>query len=304
MSEQVIILGAKGRFGRAATLAFLNAGWQVRALARGWQGEAAVPGIERVAGDAFDEAVLTDAADNCDVIVNALNPPYPKWSRDLPRLTTSVIAAAKATGATVMIPGNIYNYGADMPPQLSENTPMVPTTRKGRLRAEMEQAFETAGVPAIVLRVGDFIEREKTGNWFDSQITKNLAKGTLMYPGPLDQAHAWAYLPDMAQAMVGLAEARATFATFEAIGFPGFTLTGSELVAVIEQVTGRAMKVKALPWSIIRILGTFMPQMREVAEMSYLWHRPHAINGIKMMTALRGFQATPIAAALREAIAI
>ena len=34
MSRRVIILGAKGRFGRAAADTFLAAGWQVRSFAR------------------------------------------------------------------------------------------------------------------------------------------------------------------------------------------------------------------------------------------------------------------------------
>ena len=29
-----------------------------------------------------------------------------------------------------------------------------------------------------------------------------------------------------------------------------------------------------------------MPQMREVAEMAYLWHTPHAIDGTKLAAAL------------------
>ena len=35
-------------------------------------------------------------------------------------------------------------------------------------------------------------------------IVKALAKGKLVYPGPLDRAHAWAYLPDLAQAFVAV----------------------------------------------------------------------------------------------------
>ena len=121
--------------------------------------------FERFSGDAFDADILTVAARGCDVIVNALNPPYQNWKRDLPRLTNAVIATAKATGGTVMIPGNVYNYGADMPSVLSEDTPHRPTTRKGQLRDEMEETYAIAadeGVQTIILRGGDFIERAKT----------------------------------------------------------------------------------------------------------------------------------------------
>ena len=212
-------------------------------------------------------------------------------------MTASVIEAAEASGATVMMPGNVYNYGAGMPERLGEETPHAPTTRKGHLREEMEQAYAGAGddgVRTIILRAGDFIEREKTGNWFDSHIAANVAKELVIYPGPLDRVHAWAYLPDMARAMVGLAERRAAFAAFERFGFPGYGLTGQELVDLMERASGRTLKVKGLPWSMIRLLGLVLPQMREVAEMAYLWRTPHAIDGAKLAAALPDFQATPL----------
>ena len=305
MPGDITILGAKGRFGRAAVDAFLTAGWRVRAFARSWEGAAGRVDAELIAGDAFDASALASAAKGCDVIVHALNPPYPRWTRDLPRLTANVIEAAKATGATVIIPGNVYNYGEVMPERLAEDTPHSPTTRKGRLRDEMEQTFASAGddgVQTIILRAGDFIEREKTGNWFDSHIAANVARGRAIYPGPLDRVHAWAYLPDMARAMVGLAEKRAAFAVFEQFGFPGYALTGQTLVDAMARASGRTLKVKGLPWPMIRLLGLIMPQMREVAEMAYLWHTPHAIDGAKLAAALPDLQATPLDIAIADAL--
>jgi nucleoside-diphosphate-sugar epimerase len=303
MSRNVIILGAKGRFGRAAADAFRAAGWHVQGFARTPADEPG--GIEWITGDAFDPHAVAAACRGCDVIVNALNPPYPRWRDDLPKLTASVIAAARETGATVMIPGNVYHYGAHMPARLMEDTPAAPTTRKGRLRAEMERAYADAaaqGVRTIVLRAGDFIERQKTGNWFDSHIAARVGEGRAMYPGPLDRTHAWAYLPDMARAMVALAERRGEFAPFEAFGFAGYALSGEKLIAALSRATGRKLKVKGLPWFLVRLLGLLSPQMREVAEMSYLWRRPHEIDGAKLAAALPGFRATPVDEAIAASI--
>ncbi len=291
MSGNVIILGGKGRFGRAAMAAYQQAGWRVRSLVRG-----VAEDPRHVIGDALDGDTVIMAAKDCDLIINALNPPYPLWRRELPRLTRSVIAAARATGAAVMLPGNVYNYGAGMPENLREHTPHLPTTRKGRLRVEMEAAYAQAdGVRTIVLRAGDFIERETTGNWFDSQITKNLAKGRVMYPSPLDRVHAWAYL-------AALAGKRDDFSRFEDFGFPGYSLTGQALIDAIGRVAGRELGIKSLPWPLLRLLGLVMPQMREVAEMAYLWHTPHAIDGTKLAAALPNFQPTPLTAALNDAL--
>lgn len=302
MPGKVIIFGAKGRFGRAATKAFQKAGWHVRVLARSWP-DSGENGLEQVTGNALNSEDLIKAAEGCDVIVNALNPPYQKWVRDLPTLTRNAILAAKSSGATIMIPGNVYNYGEDMPSLLNEETPTVPTSRKGRLRQEMENTYaRTDGIRTIILRGGDFIERNQTGNWFDSQITAKVDKGTIMYPGPLDRVHAWAYLPDMADAMVGLAEKRDQFASFEQFGFPGFTLTGRDLVTQIEIVTGGKLKVKSMPWGLVRMLALVMPSMWEVSEMSYLWRVPHAVDGTKLEAILPEMETTPVELALADAL--
>lgn len=302
MSGKVVIFGAKGRFGRAATKAFQKAGWHVRVLARSWPNSSESE-IEQIEGNALNSEDLIKAAENCDVIVNALNPPYEKWVKVLPTLTRNTILAAKSSGATIMLPGNIYNYGKGMPSLLNEKTPMVPTSRKGRLRQEMENTYaQTDGIRTIILRGGDFIERDQTGNWFDSHITAKIDKGTIMYPGPLGLTHAWAYLPDMARALVGLAEKRDELATFEQFGFSGFALTGRELIAQIENITGRKLKIKSMPWGMVRMLAFVMPSMWEVAEMSYLWRIPHAVDGAKLEAILPEMKTTPPELALADAL--
>lgn len=305
MSKTVIVLGAKGRFGRAASEAFYNAGWRVCTFARNWPVSSTDDRYVQIEGDAFDLQAVTTAANGCDVIVNALNPPYQNWKRDLPNLTATVIQAAKSSGATIMIPGNVYNYGQEMPPVVDEGTPHKPTARKGMLREEMEEAYAVAadeGVQTLILRGGDFIEREKTGNWFDTYIAAKVDKGVITYPGPLDQKHAWAYLPDMARAMVLLADKRAQFAVFDTFGFEGFSLTGSELVKTIEHLVGIPMQTKTMPWQIMRILGFFIPAIREVIEMRYLWQVPHKIDGSKLTAAIPEFRATPLDIAIEEAL--
>lgn len=298
---RVIVLGAKGRFGRAAVAAFANAGWSVTAFGRNWD-TAPTDRVKRIEGNAKDAAALAKACQGQAIIVNAINPPYEKWAGELPDLTRSIIAAVRASGATVIIPGNVYNYGAGMPETFAENTAWAPTTRKGKLRVEMERSYRDAGVPTIVLRGGDFIEREKTGNWFDSYIAAKAHLGKTTYPGPLDQVHAWAYLPDMARAVVALAERRHRFAPFEEFLFEGYNLTGAELVELIAEATGRPQKVSRLPWPILRLIALFSPQVREVIEMRYLWEVPHGADGSKLRAAIPEFEPTPARDAIKAAL--
>ncbi|MEX0369303.1 MAG: NAD-dependent epimerase/dehydratase family protein [Tateyamaria sp.] len=292
--EKVVVLGAKGRFGRAAVRGFSDAGWAVVRAGRGLSGPACVD------VDVTDVAATIRACDGADVIVNAVHPPYHLWTQTVPQITTSVIAAAKASGASVMIPGNVYNYGRNLPSVLHEDTPWVGNTRKGDIRIRMESTYRDSGVRTIVLRGGDFLEAAQTGNWFDSYIADKVGQGKITYPGPLDRVHEWAYLPDMARAMVQLAVVRHRFDPFEQFGFPGYALTGAQLIEHVEHTVGRPLRRSRFPWLAVRVMGLWSPLMREVLEMRYLWDRPHAIDGTKLNAVLPDFQATPI----EDAIAI
>jgi hypothetical protein len=46
-----------------------------------------------------------------------------------------------------------------------------------------------------------------------------------------------------------------------------------------------------------------MPLARELAEMSYLWQRPHRIAGNKLRAAIGDVPHTPFAKAIRNALA-
>ena len=141
-----------------------------------------------------------------------------------------MIEAARASGATVIQAANIYVYGEGSPETLGPDTPHAAQNPLGRLRIAMEDRLRSAGIPVILLRAGDFIDTEGSGNWFDRVLLAKLAKGRVEYPGNPDIPHAWAYLPDLGRAAVALAERRAALPRVEEVLFPGYTLTGRELI--------------------------------------------------------------------------
>ncbi len=306
MQKQVTVLGARGRFGQEAMDAFLKAGWRVRGFARGWPEGAAPQSVETITGGAFDANAVARACEGSQVIVNALNPPYPAWKRDLPRFTKVVIAAAKASGARVIIPGNVYNYGAGMPQTLLESTPHRPTTRKGRLREEMEESYARAaddGVRTLVLRSGDFFGPSSQGNWLETYLTPKLSQAKLTYPGRHDRIRAWAYLPDMTRAMAALADCDEQLADFERINFPGHNLTGTLLIAELEAICGCKLSVSRFPWPLLRLMSPVWPLVRETLEMRYLWDAPHRVASEHFDRLLPSFAHTPLETALARSVA-
>jgi nucleoside-diphosphate-sugar epimerase len=307
MSRRIVVLGAAGRFGRIAAEAFRDAGWAVSSLVRASASSRAAPGTDIVEVDARDTGAVVEAARGADVVLHALNPPYTQWPKLVIPFAETAIAAAREAGATLVFPGNLYNYGKDMPPVVDESTPMHPSSRKGALRVEAERRMAAAAgerLRVLTLRAGDFFGGTGTGSWFDRVIAKDVDGGQVTYPGPLDVVHCWAYLPDFAAAVVKLVEKRDQLGPFEQFGFPGHAVTGRQLVDAIVRATGRAMSVATMPWWLLQVLSPVVPIYRELAEMAYLWRVPHRIDGGKLAQALGAPELTPlddaVAMALRD----
>jgi nucleoside-diphosphate-sugar epimerase len=303
MSGRIIVLGAAGRLGYIAAGAFRDAGWTVKGLVRPGRAGAVPSEVEPVEAVTRDEAVA--AARGCDLVLNALNPAITQWGKNAMSLAYGAIAAAEVNGATLMFPGSVWNYGRAMPATLDETTPMLPTTRKGRMRVEIEQRIQEAcdrGMRAIILRAGDYFGGGR-GSWFDLVIAKDISRQRLSYPGPLDVVHVWAYLPDVAATMVRLAERRASFGACERFGFPGHALTGSQLIAAIETATDSKFNVRLMSWWLLKSIGQLTALGRELAELEYLWRVPHRISREKLKSAIGDIPHTPlpyaIAASLR-----
>lgn len=275
MQQTVLILGASGKIGSRSAEAFWNAGWTVRSY-------------DRATGD------MVAAAKGVDVIVNGLNPPaYHDWERTIPEITKQVIAAAQASGATVIIPGNIYNYG-DQPGVLDETTPQNAHTKKGRVRIGMEEAYRASGVPTIVLRAGNFIDPAGNGDIMSMLVMRSITKGKLTSASAPDTLQAYAYVPDWARAAVQLAESRAQLDRFEDVPFPGHAFTINALQSVVQAKLDRPIKIDRFPWAIMTLLSPFWELAREMREMRYLFEMPHQIGATKFNRLLPDFAATPL----------
>jgi nucleoside-diphosphate-sugar epimerase len=93
----------------------------------------------------MDAASVARAAEGVRLIVHAVNPPgYRNWGGLVLPMLDNTIAAARASGARVLLPGTIYNYGPNAFPMLREDSPQHPETRKGAIRVEMESRLRAA----------------------------------------------------------------------------------------------------------------------------------------------------------------
>lgn len=314
----VLILGARGRLGLAAARAFAQAGWQVLAQVRPAAGGHALPamgGVWWMPVAVHDTAELLRQARGAQVVVHAISPAYTDkaWRQEALGLLDAAIDVTQQLGATLMLPGNVYNFGEGMPAVLREDTPQAAAGGKGLVRVAMEQrlAAATQGgrMRAVVVRAGDFFGSGASG-WLDQSIAKDLHRGRVTWPGPLDVATPWAYLPDLAATLVRVAEERHRLAAFDCLHFQGYTVSAQPWLHSLSTLAAErgwlpdtgTLRVKRLNWTLLRVGGLFMPMLASLAAMRYLRHEPHRLDNTRLRALIGEEHHTPFEQAARQAL--
>lgn len=313
--QTALVLGATGGIGGEVARQLREGGWRVRALKRG----AAMPaesrdGIEWIAGDALDASAVLAAAQGCSLIVHAVNPPgYRRWSELVLPMIDNTIAAARAQRATVVLPGTVYNYGPDAFPVLTEDSRQHPTTRKGAIRVELERrltaAAEAGDIRVIVVRAGDFFGPRCGNSWFTQGMVKpGAVVRAVQLPGRIGVGHQFSYLPDVARTMVELVQRRAELPAFASFHMNGhWDADGQEFGRAIQRALvrhGHAQpQLKAFPWWLMWMLSPFVPTIKELLEMRYLWQQEVRMDNSKLVHFLGQEPHTPLDVAIDATLA-
>lgn len=308
-TRTALVLGATGGIGGEVARRLAARGWQVRALNRDATRQAE-PGLTWVQGDAMRPADVAAAAEGADLIVHAVNPPgYRRWEELVLPMLDSSIAAARTSGARILLPGTVYNYGPDAYRQrLTEDAPQNPLTCKGKVRVEMERRLKAAaseGVRTLIVRAGDFFGPRAANNWFSQGLVKpGRPVARITNPGKPGTGHQWAYLPDVAETMIRLVEREAELPAFATYHMEGhWDADGRAMVAAIGRAAGSpAPRVSAFPWWLAALASPVVPLFRELREMRYLWQEPVRMDNGRLKALLGEEPRTPLDEAVRATL--
>ncbi|GFE97615.1 MULTISPECIES: NAD(P)H-binding protein [Gluconobacter] len=312
MAKTILVLGATGGIGGAVARVMMRRGWQVRAMVRdpaharaGW-GDDARP--HWVQGDAMRRDDVVHAATGVDAILHGVNPAgYRNWQTTvLPMIDNTIAAARAASGARIVLPGTIYNYDAATTPVIDETTPQNPPGRKGKIRKILERRLIDAApeVPSLIVRAGDYFGPGARQSWFAQALAKAPLK-QITYPGLTGIGHAWACLPDLAEAIARLLELPpGILLPVECVQFGGFwDADGARMIDAIRRAAGRPdLPVRRFPWWLMRLLAPFGGFPREVMEVLPYWRYPVRLDNTRLVRLLGSEPHTDIDQAVRNAL--
>jgi nucleoside-diphosphate-sugar epimerase len=303
---QHVIFGT-GAIGLATLEALRRRGEAVRVVNR--SGAARVPeDVEVVAGDASDRAFTTAVSQGARVVYQTLNPGYHRFA-EFPALQAGVLAAAEASGARLVSLENVYMYGRPGGQPLTETSPYQPSTRKGRIRAQMARdllaAHQAGRVEVAIGRASDYFG---PGGGVQSPLGDRvfpaaLAGKTATVYGDPDQPHTYTFIPDIGEGLAVLGEHPETPGQVWHLPNDPDTRTTRQLVDIVYRQAGQpGTKVRGTPTLVLRALGLVNPVVRELVEMQYEFEEPFIVDSHKIATKL-GLHATPLEQALDHTLA-
>jgi nucleoside-diphosphate-sugar epimerase len=304
---KIAIFGAAGGTGRVLLPELLRRGHAVRVVGRDAAKlqTLAGAGVEIVAGDLADPAQARRAAEGVDAIVFSVGLPYDQFAR-FPALMRGAVEAAQAAGVRqLLLISNVYPYGRAQTPKVAETHPRAPQTRKGEFRKQQADivlaAHDPAGLQTLVLVLPDFYGPTADLSYVKEIFDAAVRGKTANVVGPLDVPREYVYLPDVAPVVADLFERPAAFGRTYNFGGPG-TITTRQFVDEAQRAGGKRIKLLAANKTLLRLLGTFNPLMREIVEMYYLFTDPVVLDDTLLHAVLPDVRKTPYAAGIAATV--
>ncbi|MFJ7071875.1 NAD-dependent epimerase/dehydratase family protein [Streptomyces sp. NPDC098781] len=289
------VLGS-GPAGTALARELVRRGHPVRLVDR--KGEGPAPdGVERFAADVSTAEGARAATAGAAVVYHAVNVGYHLQVEVMPRIQEAILGAVEASGARLVVLDTLYPYGETGGAVMTEDSPWNATSRKGRMRAELDEKYLAAhreGRARVVLaRSADFVgpgvlNSSLGGAAFPGALTG----GDVLALGDIDLPHSYTNIEDVAAGLATLGERpEGDGRVWHLPTAPA--VTTREIQGMIEKRVGQALNVVVLPEP--RPFGPFDEQvMAEYAEMFYQHTEPQIVDSSAFEQAF-GVTPTPLA---------
>lgn len=218
------------------------------------------------------------------------------WKKDWPLLMENIIDACKQNASKLVFIDNIYLYDPDQLSHITEQTAVNPCSEKGKVRAEIVEkllaAEQKGDLRSLIARAPDFYGPAIRNSMLLEIVFKNLLKGKRAnWFCSVDFKHSFIYTPDAAKATAILGNDAKAFGQTWHLPTASNPWTGKEWIENFAQALGTKASYSVISKTMTRILGVFIPVLKESYEMLYQFDRDYIFDSSKFNTAYN-FQPT------------
>lgn len=299
------ILGANGVIGRELSRALSSASAPVRQVGRRPAKEN--PGDEVMAADLLDARATADAVSGSEVayLVAGLKYDATVWREQWPRVMRNVIDACKRHGARLVFFDNVYAYGR-VDGVMTEDTPFNPVSKKGEVRARIAgmllDEMRGGNLQAMIARAADFYGPGAALSFTHSTVFERLRAGKKpQWMGDANAVHTFTFTPDAGRATAVLGASPEAFGRTWHLPTTKEPLTGAGFVRLACELSGRPFRMQTAPRWMLKLMGLFMPVLRENDEMMYQFEHDYRFDSTRIETAY-GLKPTPYREGIAETL--
>jgi len=178
-------------------------------------------------------------------------------------------------------------YDPDHLNGMTEETPINPCSKKGKVREALVkmimEEINKGKLTALIARSADFYGPGiKNSSMLNEMVIKPLSKGDKAnWMGSVDYLHSFTYTPDAGKATALLGNTGDAYNQVWHLPTSEYTFTGKEMIEMIASELATMPKYQKVPKFMVRILGIFIPIMREMVEMMYQYDRDYVFDSSK-----------------------
>ena len=247
------------------------------------------PEDELFQADVTDASQLMNAVAGSQVCYLVLGFDYniKVWREKWPPLIKNIVEACMHHQCKLVFFDNVYAIGGDNIRHITESSTISPTSKKGEIRAWIDQYIlehlESGKLNAIIARAPDFFGPVKKSNsMMMNTVYDNIVKGkTAQWFCNADVVHTMGYSPDLAKGTAMLGNTPDAFNQIWNLPASPEALTGRQWVKLFADEMKTSDKVQVLPVWMIKLVGLFIPVLREMPEMMYQFDRPYIFDSSK-----------------------
>jgi nucleoside-diphosphate-sugar epimerase len=231
---------------------------------------------------------VDEAVEGSDVVYLVVGFDYKLnvWEEKWPKLMRNTIDACIKNNARLVFFDNVYMYDPGAIPHMTEESPINPPAKKGEVRKQISQMLldeaRSGKLMALIARSADFYGPGNKKSFVTEMVYKNLKKGrTPNWFINADRKHSFTYTPDAAKATALLGNTTDAYNQVWHLPTDRNTLTGREFINLFATEMNAEGKVSVMPMWLIKVLGIFIPVMKEMSEMMYQYDRDYFFDSSK-----------------------
>ena len=208
------------------------------------------------------------------------------WENTWPPFLKAVIEACKAHQSKLVFFDNIYMYDKSAIPGMTEASPVNAPSKKGKVRQQLHEMImnevEKNTVTALIAKSADFYGPDNKNSALNLMVIDNFMKGKKAQAfGDVNRIHTYTYTPDAAMATALLGNTIDAYNQIWHVPTTKEKLTNLQWIQLIAKELSVEPKVQPVPVWMIKMLGLFMPIMREFPEMMYQYEQDYIFDSTK-----------------------